>query len=289
MILLSNLTTLSLPLLYLVLGGRYLWVFTAERSSTRNWTGLLLWGTIAVHFVHSCLHAFKLGRLPLASPLEFFSLLALTTMGVYAVLERVIKNRQTGVFVVGLCFLLQFWASAFITPRRPTVNPLLNDPGYATHVLLMLLAYAAMNLSFLYAILYHVQARELNRRNFGLIFRRLPPLQTLENMSVGAVRFAIPLLFMALASGQLRMYSLRHKLPEIDATLLSPWDPKILASWVIFLGYAMGLLGHARWGWRGKRMNRVAIVCWVLVIVTMGLIHHFVPSFHDFGLRGGAS
>lgn len=283
----TGLTTVLLPLLYLALWGSYLWYFNRERSQARVWTRLLLGGTLAVHLVHVGLRTLQLDRLPLASTLEFFSLLALTTLVIYVVLERVLDNRQTGVFVVGLAFVLQFFASAF-QASAPVLSPLLGDPGYAVHALLVLLAYTALSLSFLYAVLYLVQARELSRRNFGLMFRRLPPLDTLERMSVGAVRLGVPLLFLALATGHLWMYSLRERLPEFQAAALSPWDPKILTSWVIFLGYALGLVGHERWGWRGRRMNRAAMVFWVVVIVTMGLIHHFVPSFHDFNTRGGA-
>ncbi len=170
---------------------------------------------------------------------------------------------------MGLVFLMQLIASAFTTHVHHE-NALLRDPGFTGHAVLILLAYTAMSLSFLYAVLYLVQARQLSRRSFGLLFHRLPPLETLERMSVGAARLGVPLLFASLAAGHLWMYDLRDRLPADLAADLSPFDPKIIMSWVIFLGYAVGLIGHARWGWRGRRMNRVAIVVWVLVVLAMG-------------------
>jgi len=152
----------------------------------------------------------------------------------------------------------------------------------------VVLAYAALSLSFLYAILYLVQIRQLSRKQFGLFFRRMPPLETLERMSVGAVKLGVPLLFAALALGHLWLYDLADRVaPELAATL-TPWDPKILASWVIFLGYAVGLIGHRWWGWRGRRMNVLAIAAYVAVIATMAAIHRVLPSFHDFTQGGGA-
>jgi HemX protein len=282
----TGLTTVLLPLAYLMLWGSYVWFFVAERNLARRWSRTLTGGTLFIHVVHVLLRTIELGRLPLATPLEFFSLLALTILVIYVIIERVLRVRVTGVLVVGLSFLLQFIASAFSAPA-PAVDPLLSDPGYGIHALLVLLSYTSLSLSFLFAVLYLVQARQLSRRNFGLLFRRLPPLETLERMSVGTVRLGIPLLFLALASGHLWLYNLRDTLPADIAAMLTPFDPKILASWIILLGYTAGLIGHDRLGWRGRRMNIVAIAAWVTVVATMGLMHHFVPSFHDFSLRSG--
>ena len=55
---------------------------------------------------------------------------------------------------------------------------------------------------------------------------------------------------------------------------------------MIFLGYLVGLAGNRWWGWRGRRMNQLAIAAYVCIVVAMGLVHHFFPSFHNFSLRG---
>ena len=282
----TGLTTVLLPLLYLVLWGSYVWFFVAERNLARSWSRMLTGGTVLVHIIHITLRTVDLGRLPLATPLEFCSMLALMIMVIYVILERMLRVRVTGALVVGLAFILQFIASAFHSPSD-SVNSLLGDPGYAVHALLVLLSYTSLSLSFLFAVIYMVQSRQLRRHTFGLLFRRLPPLETLERMSVGTVRLGVPLLFSALVMGHMWLYNLRDSLPPQQADLLSPYDPKILVSWLILLGYTAGLYGHAKLGWRGRRMNVVAITAWVTVVVTMGLLHHFVPSFHDFTLRSG--
>ena len=281
-----GLTNVLLPLIYLVLWGSYVWFFMAERNLARRWSRLLTGGTLLVHITHIALQTWDYGRLPLATPVEFCSMLALMIMVIYVIIERALRVRAVGALVVGLAFLLQFIASAFSSPAR-SVNSLLSDPGYAIHALLVLLSYTALSLSFLFAVIYMVQSRQLRRRTFGLLFRRLPPLETIERMSVGTVRLGVPLLFLALVMGHMWLYNLRDSLPPEQANLLSPYDPKILISWIILLGYTFGLVGHDKLGWRGRRMNVVAITAWVTVVVTMGLLHHFVPSFHDFSLRSG--
>jgi ABC-type uncharacterized transport system permease subunit len=276
-----------LPVMYVATWGAYVWLYRANRDAPRRWSRRLLDATILVHVAAVVLCTIDKGRLPMSSTAEFLSLLALALMMIYAVIEHRLDVRQTGFLVTGLALVMQAYGS-LAGNGAPVTDPLLEDPGYAGHASLVVLAYAALSLSFLYAILYQLQIRQLSRKQFGLFFRRMPPLETLERMSVGAVKLGVPLLFGSLALGHLWLYDLRdHVDPELAATL-TPYDPKILASWVIFLGYAVGLAGHRWWGWRGRRMNVLAIAAFVVVIVTMSVINHVFPSFHDFTSGGGA-
>lgn len=279
--------TVLLPLLYLLLWGSYLWYFFEERRLARRWGGILMVITLGVHVAWVVLRTLEVHRFPLATPLGLASMLALGLTTIYVVIERVLRVRQTGFLVLGLAFLLQFLASAFST-AHPQPNPLLSDPGYAIHAVLILLSYTAFSLSFLYAVLFQIQERQLQRRSFGLLFRRLPPLDTLERMSVSTVRLGVPLLFLGLVSGHLWLYRLRDHLPPAEAAALSPLDPKILMSWAILIVYGVGLIGHDLWGWRGRRMSRLSVTTWVVVVALMGVAQHVFSTFHDFSLRGGA-
>lgn len=282
-----NAGTVLLPLLYLLLLGAYLWILMTDRPGARRAAHVLLPLTAAVHVGLVLLEAAEGRRLPLGSPLEFASLLAASLIVVQGILElRLPEAAHTGFLVAGLAFVLQLLASLFGT-LRPRDHVLLHDPGFAGHVVLILLAYTALSIGFLHAILYLVQSRQLHRRTFGLLFQRLPSLETLERTSVGTVQIGLPLLIGALVWGQLWLYDLADRLPDDVASHLTPYDPKIIASWIIVVVYGVGLLGHHRWGWRGRRMNRLAIAFYLLIVATMGAIHHFFPSFHHFGQRGG--
>ena len=92
----------------------------------------------------------------------------------------------------------------------------------------------------------------------------------------------VPLMFLSLCLGHLWMYDLKERMAPDMATQLSPWDPKIMVSWVIFLGYAIGLVGNRFFGWRGKKMNVLAVIAFATILVTLGLVQHFFPSFHKF-------
>lgn len=243
--------------------------------------------TVVLHVSQVVVRALALGRLPADSPLEFVSLLAVALIVIYAVIERWAKVPGTGFVVMALAFLLQFLASAFVGVRVPPRALLLDDPGYGVHILLVLLSYASLSLAFVYALLYLVQARQLSRKTFGLLFRRLPPLETLERMSVGSVQLGVPLLLASLVSGHIWMATLVKRLSPDIAASLSHGDPKIISSWILLIAYSIGLLGHRYFGWRGRRMNLMAIAGYVLMVAGIALVHHFFPSFHNFSTLGG--
>lgn len=281
MVALLTLANVLLPLLYLVVFGLYLWLFLDDhpwpRKAVSKWAAFLC----LIHLAVMVLRGVALGRLPMGSPLEFLSAIALSMLATYLIIESRIRVKASGVLIAGMVFLLQFISSSF-TQAVSQSSPLLKDPGFAGHAVLVMLSFTAFGLSFLFAVLYLVLVRQLDRRQFGLLFRRLPSLEVLERMSIGAVKIGVPLMFLSLCLGHLWMYDLADRLPAEMANQLTPWDPKVMVSWVIFLGYLIGLAGNIFFGWRGRRMNLIAVVAFVFIISTFGLIHHFIPSFHDF-------
>lgn len=270
-----------LPLLYFVVFGLYGWLFVAEHSLPRRMVSQLAALTVLIHIAALVVKGMVLERLPMGAPLEFVSFIAPSLMATYLVVEMRIKVQSTGLVVAGAAFLLQLAASLFV-PQVPQPHELLRDPGFAGHAVLVMLSYTALLLSFLFAILYLVQARQLDRKQFGLLYRRLPSLAILERMSVGAVKIGVFLMFLSLGLGHLWMHDLAGRLPEAQARLLSPWDTKILVSWIIFLGYCAGLVGYQFLGWRGRRMSVMAVGSFLIIIGTLGFMHHFVPTFHQF-------
>lgn len=281
MLALTSLFKVLLPLVYLMTWGLYMWLLYTDHPTARRLCTRAAIGVVFLHLIAMIVRAVALQRLPMGNNLEFFSALALATMTTYLVIEMRMKAKNTGFLVTGVAFVFEFTADAFIITAAPT-NPLLKDPGFAGHAVLVMLSYTALSLSFIYALLYLLQSRQLMRHKYGLMFHRLPSLETLERMSVGAVKMAVPLMLAALVLGHLWMYSLADRLPPEMAAELSPYDPKVLISWVIFLGYALGLLGYRFMGWRGRRMNMLAVIAFVVTFSAMGLVHHFFPSFHKF-------
>ncbi len=277
-----------LPLLYLGLTLAYVHYFRRDSQGAlaicRAGTPLL----ILIHIVYLVLLGRDLGRPPLGTLLEFLSVLALGILVIYAVLERRYRVLNTGFLVVGLALLFQFLASAFMPSAVDTERPLLAERGYVLHAVLVLMAYTALSLGFLYSLVYVIQARQLTARRFGLLYQRLPSLDLLERMSVGAVKLGVPLLFAAIVTGHFWMNALAGRLGETEAAGLTHVDAKIFSAWGNLAIYGIGLLGHRFWGWRGRRMSYLAIAAFLVVVAATAVVHHFLPSFHNFTPGVGA-
>jgi len=274
-----------LPLVYLGLWIAYFLVFLKENRTAAKWSQVLMFITLMLHTLFVVLRTIALGHIPMGSPLEFLSLLALAILCIYIVIERRVRVNQTGFLVIAFAFLMQFLSSSFMGMGAPE-NELLHENAFTAHAVFMLFAYTCLCISFLYALLYLLQARHLSRRDFGLFYQRMPALDVLERMSVGAVKLGVPALFVALVIGHLWLQSLLDREDPKLNIALSHTDPKIIATWITFLVYSLGAGGHKFLGWRGRRMNFLAIGAFIMVIIAMAVIHHFLPSFHNFSVRG---
>ena len=98
------------------------------------------------------------------------------------------------------------------------------------------------------------------------MFRRLPPLETVDAIAFHMVSFALPLLTVGLALGFVRAAS---------GALHGSWitDPHTLisvAAWLVYSGYMAARLFA---GWRGTRLNYL-LVAGLAVTLTL----FFVPS-----------
>jgi len=270
-----------MPLIYFVVWACYLWLFITDNPVANRWSTRLAIGAVVLDTAATVHLGIALHRLPMGGTIEFLGLVALTVLGTYLLIEMRQVTKHTGFLITGLAFIFKLLADELTSPL-PEVNPYLSDPGFAAHAVLLLVAYTALSLSFLYAILYLILARQLNQRHFGLLFRRLPSLDGLERMCFVAVEIGVPMLFPGLALGHLWMYNLAHHLTSELAEVLNPFDPKILVTWVIFLLYATVLFGYRFRGWRGRRMIIFIAVGFFILVSAMGLMNRYSPSFHHF-------
>lgn len=282
-----TLGSVTLPLLYLGLTALYVTIFLKDTPWANRIAGPAVLGTVAAHVATLTAMGMTLGRVPMATSAEFFSLLVLVLVLLYFVIEQVQDVRETGFVIMAMAFLLQLISSAFLNPAE-TGSPMLRDPGFAVHMLLVLFAYTALSLAFVYALLYLVQARQLAQKQFGLLFRRLPSLSVLERMTLRSIQIGVPLLFVALLAGQLWLWSLMQRLDPATAANYSLFDPKILSAWATFVVYSLGLVGHRYAGWRGRRISLFVVSAFVLMILSTAVVRVTVTdSFHRFNTELG--
>ncbi|TXD39319.1 hypothetical protein FRC98_02670 [Lujinxingia vulgaris] len=270
-----QLIEIALPLAYMAIFALYVRRFVArkDRGDQRFWGSPLLYGTLGTHVAYLALRGVELNHFPVSSKGEFLSLLALAIGLIYALTERRHGEPNTGAFFVGLSAIAQTWSSLIIDPN--TAHPLLHEhPVYGVHVIFILSGFVSLAISAIYALMYVLLARQLKSRELGALFRRLPPLNTLENMSRLATLAGIVLLGLGLFSGHfVAIYVLD------DFSLL---DPKIVITYVAWAAYAVAFIWAKLRKLSGLRMGYLSLGGYLALIASMVLVNTFFSSFHTF-------
>lgn len=132
--------------------------------------------------------------------------------------------------------------SAWLLPVGTASSSVLSA-SLKIHILLSLLAYAALTLAALQALSYALQDRALHR---GSHPKGRPPLQVMENLAFQLLRLGFALLCASIATGFL----------FVDNFTAQHLVHKAVLSIVAAGLFGLLLLGRALWGWRGRKAMR---------------------------------
>ncbi|MEM1347391.1 MAG: cytochrome c biogenesis protein CcsA [Myxococcota bacterium] len=271
----------ALPMLYLAAFAVYLRYFltTSPTEEAQGfWGTKLLWGVIATHVLYLVLRGGVYHAFPLAARPEFLTLLALSVSMVYALGEWRTKEHHTGMFFLGISFTFQILASGLMEdPDAQSMlleHPSLQNPIFAVHVVAMLLAFSALAVGALYAMMYILMERQLKARELGLFFKRLPPLLKLESMSNTATVTGVVLLGLGLGLGHFVALYL-----GVDYDLT---DPKVLIMDLAWLGYILGAVVVKVRAMGGLFSGYLALGGYVTLMSMVALSNFIATSFHSF-------
>jgi ABC-type uncharacterized transport system permease subunit len=234
---------------------------------------LLLKGTFALHVGYLVYRGIELTHFPFATGAEFLSVLAVSITAIYVLVETRHKNPNTGVFFLGLIFIFQLTSSILIGDVAQTPMQT-RHPVFGVHVIVTALGFAALSLSAIYALMYVMLSRQLKSRHIGLIFRRLPPLATLENMSKLATLAGVVLLGIGLALG--------HWVALEQGVSWATLDPTIIAADLIWLAYFIGLIIVSVRGLSGLRMGYLSLFGYAALIGAVFIILSISGALHSF-------
>ncbi len=213
----------------------------------------------------------EMGRFPVSdvrSALSFFAFLA-TLAFFFAYLRY--RINLLGILMLPLAFLLTTISA--IEPSRTMEPPSLASPWVVIHIACIMLGYAGFFLTFVAAVMYLIQEKNLKHKNPGSFYHRLPPLEVCDDLYRRSLMFGFPLLTAGILTGFVWASIAWHGDWQVDPKILSA-----LITWVIYL-----LLFSARLtgNWSGRRSAYVAIFGFVIMMVTfLGI--SFVSGFHGY-------
>ena len=258
---------------YLTLGFYVCATATYFACLFRTSAGLALWAsrlltTGCIAHILSTVHlANKAKHLPLTNLQESLSFFSLMIIGAFLIFERRYKVTTLGSFVTPVALVMLIGSSAMHSELRQ-LPPILQSNWFWFHALLAFVSYAAFAIAFGVAVIYLIQRHFLKTKHFGVLFQRLPPLDTLDDISYRCLAVGFPLLTIAIISGAIWS--------EKAVGSYWVWDPKQTWSLITWLIYAALLHGRLTIGWRGKRAAILSIVGFVVLLITFFGMKHSI-------------
>jgi len=227
-------------------------------------------GAIAFESAH-------LHRLPVTdvrSALSFYAFLM--TLAFFFLYLRY-RITSLGIFMLPFVFVLTLIAA--FRPERPFDMSAFRGGWLAVHIGSTILGYTGFFLTFIAAVMYLIQEKELKSRIPRAFYYRLPSLELCDELYYRSLIFGLPLLTIGILTGFI----------WASRTWKGPWelDPKILASLLTWLIYLVLFSTRVSGGWRGRRAAYVAIFGFAAIMVTflgVSLLsgpHGYVPTLRQ--------
>jgi ABC-type uncharacterized transport system permease subunit len=261
-----------LPLLYALAVAAYALEFFRDDRLAGRVARPVTEVTLLVHASYLGLLTMRYAHVPLASPAELATTVAFAAAAAYVYVERRSGVASTGTFLLSSSLALQTLSSAFIEPAA-SFPELLRTPLFAIHTVAAVLGYTGFAVSAVYGGLYLLLYWELKRSRFGLVYDRLPPLETLARMSLRAVVFGVAFLTVTIACGSLWAAT------EFPGFVR---DPKFALTVLVWLIYAGAAWLHYVRHWSGRRAIRISLLGFAALVLAVLAARLVFDSFHVF-------
>lgn len=262
-----------LPVAYLLVAVDYGTLFFAGLPFARRSTTPALRSVVLLHLADLVALTMRWHQFPAVTVSQALSVLAFAVAVVYAIVESHGRERSTGFWMVSMVFVFQLLSSLLQRPEPPK-RELFHNPIFATHVSLALLGYAAFAVAAGYGFLFLRLYRELKAGRFGTFYGKLPPLEVLERMMLGALTVG----FLALTgAASVGAFWAQHVFGD-------GWirDPKILFTIATWCLYGLALLMRRLRQWQGRQTAVASLAGLGAILFSLLAVNFFFADFHGF-------
>jgi cytochrome c-type biogenesis protein CcsB len=258
-------------------------IATIERGDTNGWAESVgfgatatTWTAVAVLIAALIARWQAVDHAPWSNMYEFTTAFATGILGFYAVFERIYVKpharrsaRALGsIALPTVAAMLALAVIFFPSEVNPLVPALQNTDLLAIHVAAMIIAYAALSVSFVAASLYIAQGGERNR------FARLPKSRVLDDIAYKSVMIGFPILAAGVALGAYWANSAWGR--------YWGWDPKETSALVTWLIYGIYLHMRGLRKWAGMRSAYILVLGFGAVLFTYFVVNLWVSGLHSY-------
>jgi len=259
-------------LFYSISAIHFFLIFFLKKEKTHTAAFLFLLLGLVTHALDILVFGLDHHRFPASNFFEAFSLLTCLIILLFAVFIRKKDRAASGIFLVPLAIISVLFTALF--RHDSNLDPLLEGGWVNIHVPLMILSVASLAISFLMAIFYLLQEKQLKSKQPAFFYYRLPSLEICEELSYRGLWFGFFLLTFGILTG---MIWSKHLLGVYWS-----WDVKETWAAVSWALYAVLIYGRMLSAWRGRKAAYLSIVGFVLILFAFAGASLVAKGYHSF-------
>jgi ABC-type transport system involved in cytochrome c biogenesis permease subunit len=187
------------------------------------------------------------------------AILSWAIVAVYGIALWRYRIAALGSLAIPLAFLAAAYAGVPVLADTPLL-PVLHFLWLGLHVVLALLGYAALTLTFCAGVVYLMQEHQLKSKRPGTLYHRLPSLMLLDEVNARALVLGFPLLTQGIITGSVWAKHMYGSYLHWHLTSLP-----LLLTWLLY-GVLLG--GRRTLGWQGKKAAVAAVGGFVVVVAS---------------------
>ena len=267
---------IALFLILLSSGGFIVYIIKQQKWVFRLSYVILISGFV-FHTLFLFHQYYTLGVAPAISLKSSLSFYAWCIICVYILFQLRVGLMVLGSFVAPLAAMLMIVSSA-IPGMESAVRPVLKSAWLMFHIGTIFIGDGMFAITFIAAIMYLIQERQIKKKTRGSFYKRLPSLETLDSINHYSLMYGFPFLTIGMISGAVyAQYALGS---------YWRWDPKEVWSLITWLAYAVLLHERLTVGWRGRRAALMSIACFIILIFTFLGGSLWLSDYHSFKNMG---
>lgn len=262
-------------MLYSGAGVLYVYFFVSKIRRVSIAASLATGAGFILHTVVLALRWAQLRHPPIEGAFGAITMIAWWVVLAYFIVEHLVRIKTLGILMIPVAVFLMAWAGVNYQPPSSEIAAILRSNQVILHLAMVFTAYASFTVGAGAGVLYLIQERQLKKKKLGAFFRRLPPLDQLDELERRAVIVGVPFVTVGLLLG------------IIQAIRLVPnwfFEPLVLLALFMWAYYVAYLLLRAYAGWAGRRAAWMAILGIALISALRVLATlNEQAVFHRFG------
>lgn len=247
--------------------------FFRKTAKTENLALLFLILGLISHGLNIMVFILEHHRIPAANLAEASSFASWVALLLYTIISRRDSMEAVGIILLPAAILTLIFKELHGLHDQ-LQEPILRTEWVYIHIPIMILSVATLSLTFILAVIYLLQERQLKSRHPAFLFYRLPSLETCEDLASKSLRFGFFLLTLGILTGMVLSKTVNGRYWS--------WDYKEIWALITWILYAVLVQGRMLSAWRGRKAAYLAIVGFVLMLFTFAGVSVVFKSYHAF-------